>query len=392
ADDDLMAQFFGPGGAPLGAAFAVEDAATFEVGDVTDAVVMGDGRLAMAWHSKHRTQFDSSAKVMIYNTDGSPALPAPMVIAEDIAPGLAVRMAALADGGFITVHVDADRKFILSRFDAAGVLQSSGIELRSQQAISPTDSLNLTSSHSQVFDIEMTAEGQIVLAYVVYVDSASETDVRYGIFELDGSVVLDSRAATDNLPDEQSEIELTRLNDGTVFLAFADDTDIRFSSQQSINGVRIQGGEKPESPLPTPGPDFIFGTDGDDVIDLLDGADFYAGQAGDDSVHGNDGEDLLDGGEGNDTLSGGGNDDTIRGGADEDTAAFRGSSAAATVRETEGGLLVHTRDGTDFVRDDVENFLFDDTTLSYTQMEALVGRAIPDVTGTDAADALYGTP
>ncbi|MFC3616073.1 calcium-binding protein [Lutimaribacter marinistellae] len=391
ADDQLMVQFFGAGGASQGTAFAMEDT-IFETVNVADAVLMGDGRLAMVWHSKHRTNFEANIKLMIFDTTGARAFAEPIVVSDDERAWQPPRIVGLDDGGFAVVHVNSENKFILSQYSATGALVRTGVELITEQAINPGDNLNLSSSHSQVYDIEMTGDGQLVLAYVVTTgDRTDGTDVRYAIFELDGQVVLDSRAATENLADDQDSVELTRLPDGTVFLSFSDDTNIRFSSQQSINGVRIQGGEKPETPLPTPGPDFIFGTDGDDVIDLLDGDDRYMGDSGNDSISGNSGEDLLDGGDGNDTLSGGGNDDTIRGGAGDDTSVFAGTSTAATVREATGGLLVHSRDGTDFVRDDVENFQFDDTVLSYAQMEALVGRPAPDVTGSDDAEELFGT-
>lgn len=66
----------------------------------------------------------------------------------------------------------------------------------------------------------------------------------------------------------------------------------------------------PLSSVPSPGDDFVIGTERADRVSLLAGNDTYQGLGGNDTIYGNDGNDRLDGGTGADRMIGGRGDDT----------------------------------------------------------------------------------
>ncbi|RVT80629.1 hypothetical protein DXV76_21100, partial [Rhodobacteraceae bacterium CCMM004] len=94
--------------------------------------------------------------------------------------------------------------------------------------------------------------------------------------------------------------------------------------------------------------------------------------------------------EDDDTIVGGGGDDVLHGGPGSDTVIVAGTSSAVTVSQLSAGLLVSGTDGADTIMDDVEFIQFDDKTLSYAQLAALVG-SMPVIRGTSNSEPILGT-
>ncbi|QJE74079.1 hypothetical protein HHL28_14140 [Aerophototrophica crusticola] len=130
------------------------------------------------------------------------------------------------------------------------------------------------------------------------------------------------------------------------------------------------------------------------------------GGNGNDRITGNALDNVLKGGAGDDILSGMGGNDSIDGGTGTDTALFRGRLADYALA-LDGTTLVLTSgvDGTDRVVN-VERFTFTDGTWTFGDLAAKAGAppVVPPVsptppasisgnlvTGTSAADKLYGT-
>ncbi|MEM8743696.1 MAG: M10 family metallopeptidase C-terminal domain-containing protein, partial [Pseudomonadota bacterium] len=114
-------------------------------------------------------------------------------------------------------------------------------------------------------------------------------------------------------------------------------------------------------------------------VENIVGTDF------DDELNGNVVANILEGGDGDDRLSGLRGDDTLDGGAGTDTAVFEGSFADYSFATSGDDILVTgTDDGTDTVRDNVEQFEFSDITISRTGVLSTL--ALPPLT--NAADTI----
>ena len=136
--------------------------------------------------------------------------------------------------------------------------------------------------------------------------------------------------------------------------------------------------------------DHIFGLEGNDILRGRQGNDFLAGDEGNDRLYGGKGNDTLHGGEGNDYLSGGrghnhlfggaGNDvlvshsgnDLLDGGTGNDTARIKGNIADYKVNLSEYGslLLENKMTGKTIEAKDIENFSFNDASLSFDDLKA----------------------
>jgi len=119
-----------------------------------------------------------------------------------------------------------------------------------------------------------------------------------------------------------------------------------------------------------------------DSLDGGEGDDSLLGQIGDDTLVGGSGLDHLAGGEGDDSLEGGAGDDSLSGGAGRDAAVFAGSFAEASLSTSgSGDLLVETPGGGSDTLSDVEDLVFDDTTVrvvgagGYDSIQAAVDAA-----------------
>ena len=393
-DDDGFIQFFDANGASLGP--ATEYHPGFNQESDMDSALLSDGRTVVTWWSQPENAFSETGYFQIWNADGTAATGVTAL------PGVPdgrqpVRVAATDDGGFVTVHLDASGVFIMTVFDSTGTATVSDREIPlNAEPVIDIFAVGL----DQFFDIEINGDGQLVLAYTTFTDATNERDVRFSIYDLAGGDILANQIANENLPDDQDGVHLTRMADGNVFLSFRDDTNVQFSSQSSIEGVRIQGGTFP-IPMPTPGADNLMGSAGLDSIDLLAGNDVYDGLGGDDFIFGNDGNDTLRGGAGDDTLDGGAGADALFGGDGYDIADY--GSATRSVRvdlqnpaisfnDAAGDTFdsieeYRTGDGVDQLRGDAGDNIFRTGGVS----DRLYGRAGDDLLfGEAGADAFYG--
>ncbi len=137
----------------------------------------------------------------------------------------------------------------------------------------------------------------------------------------------------------------------------------------------------------------IWSWTGDDTIKTGDGHDWIdagdegiVGSTDDDSVESGNGNDTINAGRGNDTIDSGDGHDSIDGGADIDQVRFNVASGDVTVTKDGDVYTIVSAVGTDTVRN-VEEFVFSDTTLTATQMDALVGIKL---VGGKGADRLVG--
>ncbi|WP_050532839.1 M10 family metallopeptidase C-terminal domain-containing protein, partial [Pseudaestuariivita atlantica] len=345
-DDDGYLQFFANDGTSLGA--AVEYHAGFDQDTPVAMTTLDSGQMVMMWVSETETgSVTRSTHFRIYNADGSAASgirDLPGVSGSVIDPTLI----ATDDGGFVAVYGLGNDSITplevrMTTFDASGNSTISDRNVLVDDGVTGGYQ-NLTAT--------INGEGQLVIAYDVFIDATNERDVRFSIFELTGEEVLLNQIGSENVTDDQREPVLVALNDGNSFLVFEDDTNVLFSSQNAIRAATIQGGMFPV-PMPTPGPDILQGSDGNDTIDLLAGDDVYSGGDGDDFVFGNDGADSLSGDAGNDTLSGGDGVDTLRGGAGDDI--LDGGAGGDVIDGGDGYDIVSYASATRSVRVDLQN-------------------------------------
>lgn len=102
------------------------------------------------------------------------------------------------------------------------------------------------------------------------------------------------------------------------------------------------------------------------------GANRIAGLGGNDTIVAQAGDDTLDGGDGDDSLTGGTGDDVLIGGDGTDIVRIGVASTGATVALGANSLIVTSIRGVDTVMNDVESIQFNDQTLSYAQVMAMV--------------------
>lgn len=429
ADDLLTGQFFNNAGTAQGTAFIPQP--TLEAAQAADATVLSNGTLVTVWNSDQRsTPFENHLTVQLYNAAGT-SISGPTELGE-INNWSPVRVSENPDGGFVVVYFTADNTFMMQKFTAAGATDGGPLQLHCQS----TDDGSLpdvaTISQDQAFDMVVLPNGQLVLAYTVNTANDGK-DVRYGVYTLDGVIVTESRTASVNTDDDQFGVDLQVIDNKTALLVFTDDTNVQFSSQSSIQAIRIQGGDLP--PGPTSGDDFVNGTDRDDTIALLGGADTFNGDNGDDfadggagndtlngdggddtlkgfggadALNGGDGNDTLDGANGADSLSGGDGNDLLKGGALGDTLdggagndllqgnagddSALGGAGDDTINTHGGNDTVDAGEGADLVRMGGGNDLFTDVAeAGATGRDTVYGQGGNDtITGGGGNDVLYG--
>jgi Ca2+-binding RTX toxin-like protein len=159
----------------------------------------------------------------------------------------------------------------------------------------------------------------------------------------------------------------------------------------------IIGGETAELLSGEEGHDIVYGNGGDD-----DMGGSLRERGGNDQYFGGDGNDWIETGTGDDTLDGGVGNDSLGGGDGLDVARIHDASSNIIVRlvaslpsppanwgSATDGLRVTSADGVDFVASDVETFQFNDTTLTYAQVAALVVSDLT-LTGTTGDNQLAG--
>ena len=183
--------------------------------------------------------------------------------------------------------------------------------------------------------------------------------------------------------------DFTVTKDGAVYtIVSAEGTDTVRNVEEFVFGDTTLSAAQMDAVAGT-ADQVLVGTDGDDRIYSGYGNDDIRSGDGSDWVFSGDGHDSILSGDDNDTIFGGRGNDSLDGGAGFDQARF---SAAAfrdfTVTKDGAVYTIVSAEGTDTVRN-VEEFVFDDTTLSAAQMDAVAGTADQVLVGTDGDDRIY---
>jgi Ca2+-binding RTX toxin-like protein len=126
----------------------------------------------------------------------------------------------------------------------------------------------------------------------------------------------------------------------------------------------------------TSGDDVVFALGGNDLVRGLNGNDSLSGDDGNDTLVGGDGDDTLLGGEGNDLLNGGPGNDVKDGGAGFDVAVYAVRLDDAVVTVDGGVFTIRSHLGIDTVSN-IEEFRFEDQTLTLDEMTAIGQNAVP---------------
>ena len=106
------------------------------------------------------------------------------------------------------------------------------------------------------------------------------------------------------------------------------------------------------------------------------------------AIIGGVGNDTIVGSSQNDTLQGGGGNDSLQGAAGVDVAKYTANVFSMRVTDAQNGIRVHSAEGSDFIANDVEQFAFENASLSMAAMRARIGQGM---TGSAAGDNMTGS-
>lgn len=294
----------------------------------------------------------------------------------------AVKIAPLADGGFVTLFQGSGSDTTTLKFQlhkADGTPRGDLVTL----ATPDRQSVNLDWS----YDIAELKDGSLVIAWHERDFPASYTNydsnIVVSVYTRAGALITGPQVAHDPLTERQEELQLTRLKDGNVLLTFHDNNTLQFHYVESTQGTVIKA------------PDYLWqGTAADNVKAGTDGDDVLLGMAGDDKLSGGKGEDMLRGGLGNDRLSGGDRADVLMGEEGNDT--LNGDAGADLLYGGKGNDVLNGGTGGDTLHgDEGQDKLFglsgDDLLYGGADNDTLVGGTRNDrLFGEDGNDILRG--
>lgn len=289
--------------------------------DVDDMVQLANGNLLRAaWHTQESNPGVHYIHLKLSNDrfegpDGIAGIYEPLQFYLDATPTKRLgdnnlELAALGGGGFAIAYVEEDKpgtSFIHLRLFSDHAVQ--------QFPTTPLARNLVFDSAEGEFDMLSLSGGGIALAVVVkdIVDGTHAVDLM--LFDENGQ--QSGKTLHVGLPDqgEQFMPSLTELPDGTIALAYTDD------SAGDGNPLQLAFFDvtAPRAKLVgTHGNDELGGLSGNDKILGKGGDDIIKSRAGDDVLKGDDGNDSLFGGTGHDALRGGAGDDLLRGGKGND--------------------------------------------------------------------------
>ena len=215
-----------------------------------------------------------------------------------------IELAALAGGGFAIAYVerldDDSSRIRLSLLSDEMVLEFDRTPV--------TRDFTFDSTKGE-FDMISLSGGGLAMAVTRPDASGTTLGVDIMLFDADGSLQTKLQAGTSDA-GTQSNPSLVELGDGTVALAFTDESGS--GGAADYNTMRLVQFDV------TGGQGKFTGSAGDDILKGVAGNDIILGLAGDDDIEGRAGDDRLKGGEGNDVISGGKGNDTLRGNEDRD--------------------------------------------------------------------------
>lgn len=374
-------------------------------GGIPAGTTLKNGNMVLAtWES-------DGIHVQVYKPNGATAAAERVIAgtATTYPTDRAVKLAPLADGGFVTLVQNSGSdtttlKFQLHKADGSPRGKLIALDTPDRQTV------NLDWS----YDIAEMKDGNLVIAWHQrdFPNSYSNYDsnIVISVYTRGGTLIAGPQAAHDPLTDTQEEMQLIALRDGNVLLTVHDNNTLQFHYVESTQGTIIkapdyfwQGNAKDNVKSGTDGDDVLLGMAGDDKLsggkgedylrgglgaDRLSGGnrnDVLQGEEGDDTLNGNAGDDQLFGGKGNDTLNGGAGDDTLYG--DEGQDRLLGKGGDDLLYGGEGNDTLLGGGGNDKLYGEDGN----DTLRGGSGSDTLYGDAGKDLLKGEAGfDALYG--
>lgn len=296
-------------------------------------------------------------------------------------------IAALADGGFVVAWVEDSSRTngsdVFARlYDPSGAVRGEDIRLNSDEAHQSPDGVALS---------PLSDGGFVALWREPSEDPTWRgTDIHGRRFDANGTPVGSEQRINTQIPDWQDSPAVAANDNGGLAAIWVSpngqDGDVSgvFGQFFAVPGVGTAVGD---SWIGTPNADLWMGLEGDDRLDALDGNDLLYGGDGNDTLIGGPGNDSLEGGNDDDLLLGGPGDDTLDGGEGFDRAVvglYTGDSM--DVSGPDDAFTITSLRGTDLFQG-IEEFAFNDATLTLEEVLALRNRTL---TGTEGKDTLMG--
>lgn len=319
--------------------------------DTLSIVPLSNGNYAVAYSNSA-----IDAKIAIYNFDGSQVVLAPTFITNNPASTSSVipDIIELANGNILVTYLGDSSVAFGNIHDQDGTLISGEIQLATGTSNSPRQAIvSAALEDGRFITVWVNASDQI-LGQMFFSDGTKDgttfavSSVSTGdqgrptVTVLADGRILIAWETDENGSDQAKATIFDPRTEGQVISGTQDDDTYKGSefADTIITGEGndyVEGGSGKDEIFGGGGNDFLYGEAGDDIIngglgnDTMEGnngVDILNGGFGNDMINGgnkNDvllgegGEDTLNGNKGNDTLNGGDDDDVLNGGAGGDT-------------------------------------------------------------------------
>ncbi|NOX95794.1 MAG: calcium-binding protein [Alphaproteobacteria bacterium] len=286
-----------------------------------------------------------------------------------------VRVAAIADGGFVIIWDDDNSDIIRGqRFDA------SATEVGNQ--------FSMDRQTETALDIAGLSDGRFIIGFE-RITPGGNSDIFAQIWDPRDTTIVGTLG---------NDAIAGRVEGSNISGGIGNDTLAGLNGNDTINGSfgtdLIFGGGGNDSLLGSFQNDTIMGDGGDDFIDGGANNDSLLGGFGNDEIHGDTGADFLDGGGGSDTLFGGDDNDTLEGSTGDDE--LRGEGGDDNLSGGGGKDTLIGREGNDSIEGGVsDDLLFGgdgaDTIRGNNGVDQVSGQADNDsVFGGAGDDKLFG--
>ncbi len=276
----------------------------------SSVTALADGRFVVSWTDNSSTTGDTSGtaiRARIFNADVTQSVPEFLVNTTTASNQVASSITALADGRFVVSWTDNS----LSGGDTsttairAGIFNADGSQLVQEFLVNTTTANGQTDS-----SVTALADGRFVVSWTdtsATTGDTSSSAIRARIFNADGTQSVPEFVVNTTTALNQLESAITALADGRFVVSWTDNS--ASGGDTSANAVRAQVFD----------PTIYDGTAAAETVTGGDFTDSYYGYGGDDQISGFGGDDFLSGGDGADTLEGGEGDDRLDGGASVDS-------------------------------------------------------------------------
>ncbi|WP_156798593.1 calcium-binding protein [Ahrensia sp. R2A130] len=359
---DIYGQRYQADGTALGGEFQINTIDSFQQVEVALAAFSSGGYVAV-WQSvgdPNGGESDTSFDVKMQRYDASGVSVGSETTVNTHLPDYQneADVAVLADDGFVVTWVSfsftegspnqdgSGYGIFAQRYNAAG--QPAGAEFQ----------VNTHFNGSQVNpSIVALPDGGFMIAWMTLGspgDDYSGWDILAQRFAADGTMIgaefalHESDANNSTANDDQTDIDLSVLDNGAVIATYADGTRFGTDVEVMANAygyTNIDPTESADTIIVYGFGQYVQGLGGGDIIHGADdayGSDYLAGGDGEDVLYGNAGDDRLSGGADGDTLDGGEGDDRMSGGAGNDLYIVDSAGDMVSERAGEGDDIIDT--------------------------------------------------